>query len=138
MAELDRILDRFDLKTLETAMARRRKRERQRVVLLQQRRKLEAQLAKLSNQIGTNGGRSNAPIERRPNARRLNDITLAEALEKALGSKRRTMHYKDLTDAVVKRGLYRTKSKNLLSTVAVTLMRDQRFKKVKPGIFALR
>ena len=77
-------------------------------------------------------------FQRKPNARRLNDITLAEALERVFRSRKNPIHYKDLTEAVEKRGLYKTKSKNLLSTVAVTLKRDRRFKKVSPGVYALR
>ena len=81
--------------------------------------------------------RKGAP-KRKPNARRLNDISLADAVEKVLKSRKAPVHYKELTDAVVKRKLYRTKSKNLLSTVAVTLKRDKRFKKVEPGLYVLR
>jgi hypothetical protein len=40
--------------------------------------------------------------------------------------------------AIEKRGLYKTRSRNLLSSVAVTLKRDRRFRKVEPGIYALR
>ena len=54
-------------------------------------------------------------------------------------AKRKTpIHYRELTEAVTERGLYKTRSKNLLSTVAVTLKRDQRFKKVEPGFYTLR
>jgi HB1, ASXL, restriction endonuclease HTH domain len=145
MAKLDRILDRFDLRTVESAVARRRMREKQVRALAERRRKLEAELAKLTTRMsGRSNGHSKsargsaATKERKPNARRMNDITLAEALEKVMKAKRSPMHYKDLTTAVVSRHLYRTKSKNLLSTVAVTLMRDRRFRKVKPGVYSLR
>ncbi len=70
--------------------------------------------------------------------RRLNDITLAEALVKVMKGRKTPVHYKDLTQAVLDRDLYRTKSNNLLSTVAVTLKRDKRFKKVEPGYYVLR
>ena len=67
-----------------------------------------------------------------------NEITLADALEKVLRTAKKPVHYKNLMETVVRRGLYRTKSKSLLPTVAITLRRDGRFKKVEPGIWALR
>lgn len=144
MAKLDRILDRYDLKTLEQAVARRRARDKQLAKTTARRRELEKELSKLTTLIGggstakgrrRGGGR---PIQRKPNARRLNKITLAEALERVLKERKKPIHYKDLTESVLTRKLYRTKSKNLLTTVMITLGRDKRFKKVKPGVFALR
>ncbi len=75
---------------------------------------------------------------RRSNARRLNTMTVAEACERVLARRTNPMHYKDITEAIRKRGLYRTRSKNLLSTVAITLRRDRRFKRVEPGMYTLR
>lgn len=146
MAQLDRVLDRYDLKTLEAAMQKRRSREQKRLTgLLAKRKKLEAELRKLEHLSGGAGpGRRGAgraqstKIIRKPNARRLNKISLAEALAQVMTSRKQPIHYKDLTDTVLKKKLYRTKSKNLLSTVAVTLKRDGRFKKVKPGLYGLR
>jgi hypothetical protein len=149
MAQLDRLLDRYDLKTLESAMRKRRAREDRKLAHLEARRKeLQAQLRKLEQIAGGNGtslslrgSRGKGPaaaIMRRPNARRLNEISLAEALERVMSARKKPIHYKELTDTVVKKKLYRTKSKNLLSTVAVTLKRDGRFKKVEPGIYALK
>ena len=148
MAQLDRVLDRYDLKTLETAMQKRRSREQKRLTgLLAKRRKLEAELRKLEHLAGgavggpgrRGAGRAQSTkIIRKPNARRLNKISLAEALAQVMTARKQPIHYKDLTDTVLKRKLYRTKSKNLLSTVAVTLKRDGRFKKVKPGLYGLR
>jgi DNA-directed RNA polymerase delta subunit len=77
-------------------------------------------------------------VQRRPNARRLNEISLADALEKVLRATKKPVHYKDLMATVVKRGIYKTRSKSLLSTVAVTLKRDGRFKKMEAGIWALK
>jgi hypothetical protein len=134
MTALDRILDRYDVRTLEEALARRRKRDRKLLALASRRRALEAELAKLAALMG-NGSTGSA---RKPNARRLNDISLADALEKVLHAKKGPVHYKELTETVVKRGIYRTKSKNLLSTVAVTLKRDGRFKKTQPGLWTLK
>jgi len=141
MAQLDRILDRYDLKTLEAAMRKRRAREDRNLAKLQARRKeLEAQLKKLARITGGSGMslRGAGKIIRRPNARRLNDISLAEALEQVMKARRKPIHYKELTDTVIKKKLYKTKSSNLLSTVAVTLKRDGRFKKIEPGLYALK
>lgn len=118
-------------------MARRRVREKKRLVALnRQRAKIEAELRKL--QAAGAGRIAAAKPERKPNARRLNDITLAEALIRVMAPRKRPIHYKELTDTIVKRGLYRTKSPSLLSTVMVTLRRDKRFKRVESGVFALR
>jgi HB1, ASXL, restriction endonuclease HTH domain len=144
MAQLDRMLDRFDLKTLDAAMQRRRAREERKLTqLLAKRKELEAQLKKLDHAArghasGMPRGSGAGKIIRKPNARRLNDISLAEALEQVMSARRKPIHYKDLTDTILKKKLYRTKSKNLLSTVAVTLKRDGRFKNVEPGIYALK
>ena len=145
MAAIDKVLDRYDLKTLESAMARRRSRETRRISELdKKRKKLAAELEKLDALAGSSGrtgaGRAvkAGKIKRKPNARRLNDISLAEALTQVMQARKKPIHYKELTDTVQKKNLYRTKSKNLLSTVAVTLKRDGRFRKVEPGMYALR
>ena len=144
MAQLDRVLDRYDLKDLEAAMQKRRSRERRRLAeLLAKRNRLEAELRKLEGLVPGNGRRGRVAtkggkIKRRPNARRLNKISLADALAQVMATRKKPVHYKDLTDTVAKKKLYVTKSKNLLSTVAVTLKRDGRFKKVKPGLYGLR
>ena len=75
---------------------------------------------------------------RRPNARRLNTMTVAEACERVLARRTKPMHHKDLTETIRKRGLYRSRSENLLSTVEITLGRDRRFKRVEPGMYTLR
>lgn len=137
MARLDSILNKYDLKSLEAALQRRRRREEKEVERLAETRlKLEREIRDLRRRRGR--AASGAPIKRKPNARRLNDISLADAIEKVMRRRRGPIHYKELTDTVVKRGLYRTKSHNLLSTVAVTLKRDERFKKVAAGMYALR
>ncbi|MFN8179267.1 MAG: hypothetical protein U0167_15150 [bacterium] len=43
-----------------------------------------------------------------------------------------------MTETVVRRRLYRTRSNGQLGTVAVTLKRDGRFKKVEAGVRALK
>ncbi len=48
------------------------------------------------------------------------------------------MHYKEITETLIKEGRYKTKSRNFLSTVAITIMRDKRLTKVKPGVYTLK
>lgn len=142
MAAIDKVLDKFPLEALEAALTRRRTREGRRLKELdKKRRKLEAELQRLDSMAGAKAkgrAQSAGKIKRKPNARRLNDISLAEALTQVMQARKKPIHYKELTDTVQKRNLYRTKSKNLLSTVAVTLKRDGRFKKVEPGMYALK
>jgi HB1, ASXL, restriction endonuclease HTH domain len=141
MSSIEQVLEKYDLRVLETAVRKRRVQEERKLSrLLTRRRRLEADLRKVAKQIeaASASARSTGKIERRPNARRLNDISLADALEKVMSGRKSPIHYKDLTEAVVSRKLYRTRSRNLLSTVAVTLKRDRRFRKVEPGFYALR
>jgi hypothetical protein len=141
MTGIDKVLNKYDLRTLESAVKKRRSREQQKLArLLEKRKKLESDLKKLGHEIKivTATARASGEIQRRPNARRLNEISLADALEKVMKGRKSPIHYKKLTETVVARKLYRTRSANLLSTVAVTLKRDRRFKKVEPGYYALR
>jgi hypothetical protein len=142
MSRLEEVLDKYDLKTLESAVRRKRNQEERRLArLVGKRRKLEDELKKVERDIksATEAARkADGQIVRKPNARRLNEISLAEALEKVMKKRKTPIHYRELTDTVLERGLYKTKSKNLLSTVAVTLKRDKRFKKVEPGFYTLR
>lgn len=136
MARIDSALKKMDLKQLEAALAKRRKVELKKVNgLLARRKKLQDQIAELDQLISVAAG--DGLVGRRPNARRLNKITLGEALVKVMASRSKPVHYKELTELVGKRGFYKSESKNLLSTVAVTLKRDKRFKKVKPGVYEL-
>ncbi len=68
----------------------------------------------------------------------MNKISLGDAIARVMGARSKPIHYKDLTSQIERRGLYKTKSRNLLSTVAVTLKRDRRFRKVEPGMYSLR
>jgi hypothetical protein len=146
MTRIDAVLKKYDLKTLESFVERRRAQEERKLKQLEaKRKKLESELERVDREMSLasaapvrrSGGRT-LVRKRRPNARRLNEISLADALEKICRGRKRPVHYKDLTDQVTKRGLYKTRSKNLLSTVAVTLKRDKRFKKVEPGLYTLR
>jgi len=144
MARKDNVLKRYELRELEALVERKRQQEERKLIRLQARRKkLEAEIKKIDRQVAqaatvtARSGRAGA-VRRRPNARRLNEVSLADALAKVFKSRRAPVHYKDLTDTVVKRGLYKTRSKNLLSTVAVTLKRDKRFHKVEPGMYVMK
>jgi hypothetical protein len=144
MARTETVLKRYDLKELQTLVERKRKQEERKLTRLHaRRRRLEAELKRIDKEVAkaavvtARAGNLIAP-RRRPNARRLNETSLADALAKVFKSRRSPVHYKDLTTTVVKRGLYRTQSKNLLSTVAVTLKRDKRFKKVEPGMYVMK
>ncbi|HMB70348.1 MAG TPA: HTH domain-containing protein [bacterium] len=140
MKKIDQVLARFDLKELEAALERRRRREERELGrLVGKRKKLESELRKVERRIETSRTtKAKTETKRRPNARRLNEISLADALEKVMKGRKKPIHYKTLTEQVVARKLYRTRSSNLLSTVAVTLKRDKRFKKVEAGYYALR
>ncbi|MEZ5064375.1 MAG: winged helix-turn-helix domain-containing protein [bacterium] len=77
-------------------------------------------------------------ILRRPNARRMNEVTVKDAIVDLLREKKKPMHYKEITETLLKEGRYKTKSDNFLSTVAITIMRDRRLKRVEPGVYTLR
>ncbi|MDP6461589.1 MAG: HTH domain-containing protein [Gemmatimonadota bacterium] len=75
---------------------------------------------------------------RRPNARRLNDTTVKDAIVDLLREKKKPMHYKDIAQTLEEEGRYRTKSSNFLSTVAITILRDKRLKRHEPGVYGLK
>jgi hypothetical protein len=77
-------------------------------------------------------------VARRPNARRLNDVTVGDAIVQLLRERRKAMHYKDITRILLDEGRYRTKSPSFLSTVAISIKRDPRVKRVQPGIYRLK
>lgn len=99
-------------------------------------RVLEREIARAERALGVRRRRARAA--RRPNARRMNELTVKDAVVKVLRSKKRPMHYKDITETLLREGIYRTRSKNFLSTVAISIMRDKRLKRVEPGVYALR
>ena len=103
-------------------------------------RSLDREIGRLEGQLRVRRSRRRAPLVplRKPNARRLNEITVKDAVVKLLRRKKRPMHYKEITKALLKEGLYKTKSRNFLSTVAISIMRDRRLKRVEPGVYALR
>lgn len=101
-------------------------------------RSLDREISRVERALGVTSRRRAPTTYRRPNARRLNDVTVKEAVVELLRQKRKPMHYQDITNALLKEGRYRTKSKNFLSTVAITIMRDKRLKRVEPGVYALK
>jgi septal ring factor EnvC (AmiA/AmiB activator) len=145
MARTDALLKRYDLRELEALVERKRSQEERNLTRLRaKRKKLEAELKQIDKQVAkaathaSKANRNGSGLRRRPNARRLNDTSLADALAKVFKTRKKPIHYKDLTNTVIRRGLYKTRSKNLLSTVAVTLKRDKRFKKVEPGMYVMK
>ena len=141
MAKLEKVLEKYDLRDLEDAIRRRRLREEKRLAnLVQRKREVESELRKVERDYRATLSAAKArdgKARRKPNARRLNDVSLAEAIEIVMKGRRKPVHYRDLMDAINKRELYKTNSQNLLSTIAVTLKRDTRFKKVTPGYYDL-
>lgn len=87
---------------------------------------------------GGSGRRATSKTIRRPNARRLNDVTVSDAIVQLLRETKKPMHYKEIADRLVSEGRYRTKSRNFLSTVAITILREKRIRRVEPGVYALR
>jgi hypothetical protein len=102
--------------------------------------RLDREISALEKDLGVRSRtrrRAKAPL-RRPNARRLNDVTVKDAIVALLRAKRRPMHYRDIAETLLEEGRYRTRSRNFLSTVAITILRDKRLKRVEPGVYALR
>jgi hypothetical protein len=102
-------------------------------------RAVDREIGQIERKLGVNRSkRRSATLLRKPNARRLNELTVKDAVVKLLRKKRRPMHYKDITRTLLDEGIYRTKSKSFLSTVAISIMRDKRIKRVEPGVYTLR
>ena len=104
-------------------------------------RELDSEIKEAERTTGLKAGKTAGAagvVLRRPNARRLNETTVKDAIVELLREKKKPMHYKEITKALLSEGRYKTKSKNFLSTVAITIMRDKRLKRVEPGVYALR
>ena len=113
--------------------------------LLSQRRKVVLKLAAIDKAIAAlAGGATNAGPGRPKKARkkaqrrrkRPNVKPLAECLSGALAKAKGKMRAKELAAAVVKAG-YVTKDKSFNQTVAKTLGKDKRFKRVGRGLYVL-
>ncbi len=97
---------------------------------------LDRQIAALTGQaapVRARAGRAKSAGKAKASARKPLPQCLIEALTKAKGGKMRAML---LADAVVKAG-YDTKDKHFKNTVAKTLAKDKRFKRVGRGMYKL-
>lgn len=99
-------------------------------------RALEEEISKTEKQLGGRSRRRG--VQRRPNARRLNDVTVADAVVQLLRERKKSMHYRDIARILLEEGRYRTRSRSFLSTVAISIQRDRRVRRVEPGIYTLR
>jgi len=122
---------------LSRALAAQQKRvaklQSQRAKLLSGLRSVDRQIAALTGRAGAKG--LGAPASRAGVAKpkKALPVCLMEALTKAEGGKMRAMH---LADAVVEAG-YVTRDRNFKNTVAKTLAKDRRFKRVGRGMYRL-
>ena len=127
----------------EATSPRVRRLEAKRARLVKQILDLNREIREIERQTGKKAPPSTArlpesAVVRKPNARRLNQGTVADAIVRLLKSRRRPMHYREIAEVLQRDGLYVTKSKNFLSTVAITILRDKRFKRVEPGVYDLK
>ena len=112
--------------------------QQKRVTKLQsQRAKLLSSLQAVDRQIAALTGTAGSPGRARPAGGRAGrkslPVCLMEVLASAKGGKMRAMH---LADAVVEAG-YVTRDRNFKNTVAKTLAKDKRFKRVGRGMYKL-
>ena len=105
----------------------------QRTKFLSSLQTIDRQIAALTGLAGRKGPARPAAGARRSRAGKALPACLIEALTKAKGAKMRAMH---LADAVVEAG-YVTRDRNFKNTVAKTLAKDKRFKRVGRGIYKL-
>jgi len=111
----------------------REKRDRLREEIKETRR----EIGRMERQLAAAGQNAGA-VKRRPNARRLNEVTVGDAIVQLLRERRKAMHYKEITRILLDEGRYRTRSKSFLSTVAISIQRDPRVKRVEPGVYKLK
>jgi len=122
---------------LSRALAAQQKRvaklQSQRAKFLSDLQAIDKQIAALTGRAGVKGPARPATGARRSRAKKALPACLIEALAKAKGTKMRAMH---LADAVVEAG-YVTRDRNFKNTVAKTLAKDKRFKRVGRGMYKL-
>jgi hypothetical protein len=112
-------------------------RRRQRVTgtLAKRRDRLAAKLSAVEAQIEQIGGSVKGRSRGAAGSRPKNDMTLAQALTKAVGSK--GMSVADAAEAVQKLG-YRTNSSNFRTQVNLALINSGKVKRVGRGQYAVR
>lgn len=120
-----------------TAVRRVRKLRAKRDRLREEIRETDREIGRLRRELGSVARRA-SPVTRRPNARRLNDVTVSDAIVQLLRERKKAMHYKDITRILLEEGRYKTKSKSFLSTVAISIARDPRVKRVEAGVYKLK
>jgi hypothetical protein len=120
-----------------TAVRRIRRLRDKRDRLREEIKKTGREIGRLRRHLAASGKIAGA-VKRRPNARRLNDVTVSDAIVQLLRERRKAMHYRDITRILLDEGRYRTKSRSFLSTVAISIQRDPRVKRVEPGIYKLK
>jgi hypothetical protein len=112
-----------------------RRRQRATGTLAKRRDRLAAKLAALEAQIEQMGGSVKGRGRSVAGSRPRNDMTLAEALTKAVGGK--AMSVSDAAEAVQKLG-YRTNSNNFRTQVNLALIKSGKFKRVGRGEYAAK
>ena len=116
----------------------REQRDRLRRRLVEVDREIRRRERAIGKKAGRRGTRAGSGTLRCPNARRLNEVTVSEAIVRLLREKRKPLHYRDIAERLIQEGRYRTRSRNFLSTVAITIQRDRRIRRVAPGVYGLR
>lgn len=100
--------------------------------LLRKRRKLEAKLDKIDQQIAALGG-NGAAVGRR-GSRPRNAVSLNEAIASVLEKASKPLGVPEITQKVLATG-YRSSSPAFKSIVNQTLIKDKRFKAIARGIY---
>jgi len=130
---------------LEKALAERKKALAR---LQRERAKLEKALKKVDGQIEALEGKA-APVQRKRAVKKVKVTgrkrgrkpggkgTLREAVHKVLAKAEAAMNVKQIAEAALKAG-YKTKSKNLATSVIPIVYKDPAIKKVGRGKFALK
>jgi len=118
LAELERIIQ---------------KRKRQLHRLTRERRRAEAVLRKIDQEITRIGGNGNVS----GGGRARNAMSLARMIEAILQEAAKPLSISDIIAAVTRRG-YQSTSSNFRQVVSLTLIKDARFKNVDRGVYALK
>ena len=99
----------------------------------------KAKIASLSNQFPTDGDSSDVVDQARDillGRSRFSGMRIPEATFRILSEMRKPMHAKDLHQRLLEGGL-QIRGKTPITSIAIALKRDKRFRKVKPNTFEL-